>query len=212
MIPKIIHIVWVGDESKRPDNCIETWRKLNPGWNVRVWGNSELLGLPWLNKKHMGQMFQRELNGVGDLLRWEILYNIGGFAVDADSICLSPLPDWLTEHEVFACWENELVRPGLIAAGYVGARPNNPFIGQIVVDINAEESVIDRPAWVSVGPRRITDSWQKYRYNGLSILPSHYFIPEHPEAEPYKGEGHKFARQFWASTFNKYDTLHQMVF
>ena len=28
MIPKKLHFIWVGDEAKRPDNCIETWRTL----------------------------------------------------------------------------------------------------------------------------------------------------------------------------------------
>lgn len=32
MIPKLLHFIWVGDELKRPDNCIDTWRALNPDW------------------------------------------------------------------------------------------------------------------------------------------------------------------------------------
>ena len=36
MIPKKLHIIWVGDESKRPDNCIQTWIDKNPAWTVRA--------------------------------------------------------------------------------------------------------------------------------------------------------------------------------
>jgi hypothetical protein len=27
IIPKKLHMIWVGDEVKRPDSCIETWRR-----------------------------------------------------------------------------------------------------------------------------------------------------------------------------------------
>ena len=41
-IPKTLHITWVGDESRRPDNCIQTWADRNPGWTVKLWGNDDL--------------------------------------------------------------------------------------------------------------------------------------------------------------------------
>jgi hypothetical protein len=71
----------------------------------------------------MAAMLGRELNGVADMMRWEILHAAGGIVVDADSIALRPLDDHLLDCEAFACWENEIVRPGLIAAGYFGAEP-----------------------------------------------------------------------------------------
>jgi mannosyltransferase OCH1-like enzyme len=212
MIPKTIHIVWVGDESKRPDNCINTWIEKNPTWSVRIWGNAERTQLPWLNKNHMEEMAKYEWCGVADLMRWEILYNEGGFAVDADSICIKPLQDWLLEHEMFASWENEIARPGLIANGYVGARPKNRLVGQILLDINAEKTVVNRKAWLSTGPMRLTETWKRNQYQELSILPSHYFIPNHFERPEYAGSGHVFAKQFWGATSKNYDDLHLRIF
>jgi mannosyltransferase OCH1-like enzyme len=209
MIPKQLHIIWVGDESKRPDNCIRTWVERNPDWTVNVWGNADLRDYGWHNAAHMRQMAQRELNGVADMMRWEILYNEGGFVVDADSVCVRPLDDWLLEHEAFACWENELARPGLIAAGYVAGRANNPFFGQIVNDIRAEASVVNDMAWKTVGPQRLTNAFRQYAYSGLTVLPSHYFIPEHFSGVRYQGSGPVYAEQHWGSTRRSYDTLHQ---
>ena len=116
MIPKIFHFIWVGDESKRPDNCIQTWRDHHPDWEFRIWGNAELDSLAWLNRDHMAAMAEREWNGVADLMRWEILYANGGVLFDADSTCLKPLDDALLDCPAFACWESEIARPGLIAA------------------------------------------------------------------------------------------------
>lgn len=211
MIPRTLHIIWVGDESKRPDNCIATWRQHNPSWELRLWGNAELAGYGWANAPHMREMAPRELNGVADMMRWEILYHEGGFVVDADSICLRPLEDWLFEGEAMACWENELVRPGLIAAGYVASKPQNPFFGQMVLDLQARRSVVDRRAWETVGPLFLTESHRLQQYGGLTIWPSHFFIPNHFSGRDYGGGGAVFAGQAWGSTLGCYDELHKKV-
>lgn len=208
MIPKTLHVIWVGDQSRRPDNCIQTWVDRNPGWTVRLWDNDDLAEYGWINARHMRDMARRELNGVADLMRWEILYHEGGFLVDADSVCVRPLDDWLLEHEAFACWESEIARPGLIAAGYVATVPQNPFFGQIIQDIQAADTVIDDMAWKTVGPLRLTNAHRQHKYTGLSVLPSHYFIPEHFTGLRYEGAGLVYARQYWASTRRSYDTLH----
>ncbi|TAL19002.1 MAG: hypothetical protein EPO01_15405 [Aquabacterium sp.] len=208
MIPKILHVIWIGDESKRPDNCIQTWVDKNPEWTIKIWGNDDLTQTEWVNARHMREMSKKELNGVADMMRWEILYREGGVAVDADSICVRPLDDWLLEAEAFSCWENELVRSRLIACGVMGCHPENEFIGQIVLDINEEPFVTHDMAWKTVGPLRLTTSYYKYRYTGLTIYPSHFFIPDHYSGTHYEGRGIVYARQEWASTRRSYDTLH----
>ncbi len=209
MIPRTLHIIWVGDESRRPDNCIATWRQHNPDWTLRVWGNDELANYGWVNARHMRQMASRELNGVADLMRWEILYNEGGFVVDADSICVRPLEPWLFEGEACACWENELVRPGLIAAGAVASVPGNPFFGQMILDLQALTALDERPARECVGPQFLTDSVKRLGYSGLTIWPSHLFIPTHFSGQTYTGSGPVFATQEWAGTLNAYEQLHK---
>ncbi|KPF58472.1 mannosyltransferase [beta proteobacterium AAP51] len=212
MIPKTIHVIWVGDESKRPDNCISTWAQHNPGWQLKIWGNDLLADTDWVNTEHMRAMSERELNGVADMMRWEILYREGGFVVDADSVCIRPLDDDLLDRVAFACWENEIARPGLIAAGYVACSAGNPFIGQIILDIQREPSVVHDSAWKTVGPQRLTDAYRRYAYQDLDILPSHCFIPEHFTGISYKGAGTVYARQEWASTKRSYGALHLKAF
>jgi mannosyltransferase OCH1-like enzyme len=210
MIPKLIHFIWVGNEANRPDNCMDSWRALNPGWDFRIWGNSELSDLNWFNRSHMTAMYDRELNGVADMMRWEILYALGGIVVDADSIALRPLDDHLLDCEAFACWENEIVRPGLIAAGYFGAVAGNPFVERIVRDIAEEPSVTHDMAWKTVGPLRLTESYRKYRYSKLRIYPSHYFIPQHFSGTAYEGSDPVYAHQLWGSTRRAYDDIHKI--
>jgi mannosyltransferase OCH1-like enzyme len=208
MIPKKLHFIWVGDDSKRPDNCIDSWRRLNPSWEIIVWGNESLSEKAWINGRHMIEMSDHEYNGVADMMRWEIVYEQGGFVVDADSICVRPLDDSLLDCDAFTCWESEIARPGLLAAGYFASCPNNPFVGQIILDIHNEETVVDKMAWETVGPQRLTDSFRKYQYHGLRILPSHYFIPDHFSGVSYDGPGPVYAYQLWGSTMELYDRIH----
>lgn len=208
MIPKTFHFIWVGDESRRPDNCIDTWRRAHPGWQFRLWGNAELDGRAWFNGRHMAEMGARELNGVADMMRWEILLEHGGVVFDADSVCVRPLDDWLLDCEAFACWENEIARPGLIAAGYFGCEAGNSFVRRIVEDIAASPTVMDGMAWQTVGPQRLTDCYRKFAYTPLRIYPSHYFIPRHFTGAMYEGTDPVYAHQLWGSTLRGYETLH----
>jgi len=156
----------------------------------------------------MMAMRGRELNGVADMMRWEILHAHGGVVFDADSVCLRPLDDELLDCPAFACWENEIARPGLIAAGYFGCEAGNPFVGQIIEDIAALPTVTDAMAWQTVGPQRLTDSYRKHQYSPLRIYPSHYFIPQHFTGITYQGDGPVYAHQLWGSTLRTYDTIH----
>jgi mannosyltransferase OCH1-like enzyme len=212
VIPKVFHFIWVGDEGRRPNACFETWRRMNPGFDLRVWGNQELASYPWRTKKHMEAMWEtRQLFGVADLMRWEILLNEGGFALDADSIAIEPLPEWFFGCTAFACWENELISPGLIANGYFACRPGDRLASHIVATFERQSQLAKKfvwyklkyktvAAWKSVGPKALTTAFQELQYNELTVFPSHFFCPRHLTSETYRGEGPVFCDQLFASS------------
>ncbi len=199
MIPRIVHVVWVGDESRRPERCLESWRRLNPSYEVRVWGNQELMRTRWVNAAHIREMGKYNLAGVADMMRYEILYRHGGITVDADSECLRPLEDWLMEPTEWATWENEHLRPGLITNAFLGSVPESPFFGQLIASIHRRQTVVDANAWITTGPTPLTETWKAYQYP-LTIYPSHYFTPNHFSGLAYEGAGQVFARQLWSTT------------
>lgn len=199
MIPKIIHVVWIGDEKKRPEQCIDTWRKLNPTFEVKVWGNDDLRTRKWFLSSWIREMSRHELCGAADLMRYEILYREGGIALDADSYCVRPLEDWLLETREFSCWENEHAAPGLVAVGAMGAEKSSRFFRHVIRSFLHEEVKVTDRAWKITGPVRMTRVWSERRYP-LTIYPSHYFFPRHHTGLRYRGSGIVFADQFWAST------------
>lgn len=223
-IPRTLHFVWIGDETKRPDTCFETWRALNPDFELKVWGNDDYRDRPWRTKKHMEAMWRSgQIFGVADLMRWEILLDEGGFALDADSIALQSLPDWLFECTAFACWENELASPGLIANGYFACRPGDPMLSHMVSGFEAADQLATRyvwykfrhktvSAWKTVGPRAVTKAYHQMKYDALTILPSHFFCPRHISDWVYRGEGPVYCDQLFGSSGNDvYETLHELT-
>ena len=211
-IPRTLHFVWIGDNKLCPENCIKTWRDNHPDWTVKVWGNDDWEKGDWRNKHHMKQVAATgQLCGVADLLRWEILLNEGGIAIDADSVSMTPLPDWLLTCNLFACWENELERPGLISNGLVGAKPGNPVIAHLVEGLHQRKNIADRfiwyklkrkrlTAWKTTGPLAFTNAVRETDYNNITILPSHFSIPLHYSGRIYTGDGPVFCSQLYTGT------------
>jgi mannosyltransferase OCH1-like enzyme len=201
MIPRKLHAIWIGDESKRPSACIDSWRQAHPDWEFRLWGNDDLFGKQW----RLGEQMERipEINGVADMMRWELLYKHGGFFVDADSVCKRPIPDWMCEAEFVTCYANEHVTGQLLACSFMGARPENELVLETIANC-LEADVENLPAWQSVGPQALTNAWQSLKYPA-TVLPSHFFLPKHYSGVEYRGDL-VFADHHWGSTHQSYGT------
>ncbi|SRR5579883_1349602 len=95
-IPKKLHLIWIGDRYRRPDDCIVSWRDNHPGWQFKLWTDQDLLKTTWLTEPQIDAFrHARQWSAIADLMRYEILYREGGVYVDADSYSLRPLDDWL---------------------------------------------------------------------------------------------------------------------
>lgn len=219
-IPRKLHFIWVGDESLRPDTYIETWKRQHPDYELRVWGNQEWKELNWVNREHMERIsgLDRGLAGVADLMRWEILLNEGGFALDADSVCLQRLPDWIFQCDLFALWENEFARPGLVANGYVGARPGHDVIRSVVTGLNGIPDITrhfvwkklrykKRKVWQTTGPVPFTEAIFASSGKDITLLPSHFFLPLHHSGHVYTGSGPVYSCEFFAGTNSTYGEM-----
>jgi mannosyltransferase OCH1-like enzyme len=215
-IPKIIHQIWIGPK-KCPSKLIDTWREKHPpneGWVHFLWGNEDILKFKIQNLHHFNAI--EEWAGKADIWRYEILMRHGGFFADADSICLKKLDDFLFENESFACFENEIARPNLVANGYIGATENHALMRDLVVKLTKTPSVSQketgRMAWQNTGPLFFTQTIVEQQHP-IAIYPSHIFIPEHYSGKKYEGPGPVYCQQLWGSTIeysrnpNFYDQL-----
>ena len=211
MIPEKLHMIWVGDESKCPHKWIKTWRDNHPDWEFKLWGNKELNELDWRTKKQMEQFIAKgQWAGVADCMRYEILFEHGGIYVDADSASLKPMDDFLRHAELFAVYENEVHRPGLIANTYIGSVPGNPILKEMIELIASKRNInrlwtwkppfykISDP-WRTSGPQPFTRAINRNRQHA-TIWPSILFFPQHHLQQESRKQNISYADHYWGST------------
>lgn len=180
MIPKILHIVWVGDASRQPDQMIQTWIDRHPGWSVKVWTNEELVAGSWRLRKQLIQLGQTNCAALATAWKWEILLREGGFAVAADSVCVNQIPDDWLSHSMVAMWEQESLHPGLLCGSYIGCTLGHPLMVQMVEEVaRADYSAGTNPS-EATGAELLTSVFQSGNYTDVVMLPSHVFHPHYP--------------------------------
>tara|TARA_Y100000310_G_C20703501_1_gene832308 strand:+ start:1028 stop:2488 length:1461 start_codon:yes stop_codon:yes gene_type:complete len=200
-IPKILHQIWLGDR-KPPFDLINSWRDAHPDWAHIFW-DEQIVAKEFPDGLKNQKQFDAEktLWGKADILRYEILYAFGGVYLDADAKCLRPLTDDLLDNDSFACFENEKVREGVIANGYLGSVKGCSLMEILIDEIPSRDNEHGY-AFETVGPMLLTETVEKYAYAPMKVYPSWYFIPEHHTGEKYSGTFEPYAMQYWDSTKN----------
>lgn len=204
-IPKIIHQMWIGDRTP-PEQEMYSWKKSNPAWKYILW-NEEKLSQHFPNGLLNQEQYENmpELNGKCDIAKYEILHKFGGVFFDADSICLRPLDDELLDNDSFSCYENESLRGGLIASGFLGTTKKNDLMNELskrIHKLNVKKKWWESKtsAWKKVGPRFFTSVVNDLNYTDLKIYPSYYFIPKHYTGKQYTGPFKPYCDHLWGST------------
>lgn len=195
LIPKVIQQIWIGDR-RPPRELMASWADLNPAWEYKLWDNAA----KWENQALIDAI--PELHGKTDIMRYELLWREGGVYVDADSDCILPLEDFLLEPPAWASWENAAVRPGIVANGYLGARPHHPLFGALLDRCRAAAS--RQPVWKTIGSGLVSD---EVRYHSdVHLWPSTMWCPRHFTDASDSVPAPIFAQQYWGSTLG-YDTI-----
>jgi Glycosyltransferase sugar-binding region containing DXD motif len=191
-IPKIIHQVWIG-EHPPPRECLESWRALHPDWEHRLWTDGTAASLDGCDAANVCRiefplrnqhLFDATPNFSGkvNVLRYEILEQHGGVYVDADMLCLKPLPDDITSNRLVSVYEDELGSPGLINNCLLGAPAGSPILRELIADLHAKtaDDVSRIPSWRITGPQALTAILQPHLGRpDVTIYPSRYFVPIH---------------------------------
>lgn len=211
-IPKIIHQLWIGPKP-RPSKFMKTWQDKHPDFQYIMWNEDEIKkrGLKLECKNRVDEI--EEINGKADIIRWEILYHYGGLFLDADSICIEPFDQLINKGSPFAGYENENVRPGLVATGTMAFPKNHPLPLMAIQWIKQNEvsrAKTNRMAWINVGPGLLTRLLKTGNFKDVEILPSYYFLPKHATGIQYMGHSKVYAYQEWGSTKSNYDIMNSI--
>mgnify|MGYP003948622681 FL=1 len=211
-IPKIIHQIWIGP-NPCPINMMNTWKEKHPDFEYILWNEEEL------RKRNMEFKCQKRINeieewcGKADIMRLEILCKYGGIYIDADSICIEPINNLLINYKAFATYENEATRKGLVANGNMAFPKEHQLCKDMINHIyNNKVSNKDtgKRAWMNTGPLLLTNFLNNKTYEDFTILPSYYFLPQHPSGTNYNGHGKVYAYQEWGSTKMNYNIMNNI--
>ena len=212
-IPKILHQIWIGPKAA-PTNLMRTWKEKNPDFEYILWTETELINRNIQLECHTQIAAIPEINGKADIIRWEILWQIGGYFVDADSICIEPFDAFFDGRTGFATFENENNRRGLVATGTMGFQPRHPLCRDIIDWIKREENMTTiqtMRAWYSVGPALLTKFLDTGRYPDFTVYPSYCFLPIHFTGLEYTGHKKVYGYQEWGTAKQSYDTMNSVV-
>ncbi len=90
----MIHCVWLGGAPKPPVvlQCLESWRRMCPGWEIREWGDEALKGLG--NRYLREAVEHRKWAFAADYMRLKVLNDHGGFYLDTDLELLRPIDEF----------------------------------------------------------------------------------------------------------------------
>lgn len=213
-IPKVIHQIWIGDQRLRPAKLMQTWKDAHPDWEYRFWDDKAIADLKLLNKERYN--LAPEYAGKADIARYEILQRFGGWYIDADTVCLRPIPDALTSGGLVVMPEAE--GHPLLANSYIGAEPSSRYMTEMVRRIATTplDRVRGESAWKVTGPLLYTEVVRELEGDDLVRIPSHLFVPEHHSSPKLAREQtsdvealrstypKSFAYQFWGSTRKSY--------
>lgn len=180
-----------------------TWPAHHPDWKYKVWRDADILDRRWKNQRLVDEYASRgEWRGVADVVRYEILHEVGGFMPGADSECLRPCDELFTDprHFAYAVYENERVRPGLITPLYA-ALPHTQFAEALIWGLLYQTS---GEPWKHTGNRHMQKVYGARAWQTVKVWPSHYFNPEHYSGDVYNGPDKPYARQHWGSTKGAY--------
>lgn len=202
-IEKKITQIWIGPRPA-PLRWMNTWRDMHPDWEYSIFTDDMLKSRSWVNEKLISHYYNTgRYQGVSDLIRYELMWEQGGFWPEADMICLNNTEELFTSPAdyCYTCYENETHRPGNTQP-IMACNPENEFLLRLVTELNKLEPHDLHPepfrstgnAWLA----KMIPQWQPK----ITIWPSHYFIPNFylASVERYNGPDKVYADHVWGST------------
>lgn len=194
MIPRVIHRIWLGPDPlpEEHERYGETWRKHHPGWEMRLWTDSNLPDLRYRD------LFDRARNHAerADVLRQELLLRFGGVYVDTDVECRRCIEPLIEGTEAFAAWSHR----GRVGNAVLGAVPEHPAIRRILAEMH--DSVGRGSVVEATGPKLVTkvlaDSPDVTLFGSETFYP---YSPREPRPEDDAAFGDAYAVHHWAAAW-----------
>jgi mannosyltransferase OCH1-like enzyme len=184
MIPKIIHYCWFGGGNmpKLSANCIKSWRKYLPDYELRLW-NEESFDIncsEYANEAYKSKKYAF----VSDYVRLYALYNYGGIYMDTDVEVIRNIDQFLST-PAFSGFETKMhIHTGIMGSCQYGYWVKELLdyyndLHFILADgsLNTVSNAITISRIMYEGGFNFDNTLQNYK-GLITIYPSDYFCPK----------------------------------
>lgn len=163
-IPHILHYVWLGNNPE-PTAVIDTWKKHLPGdWEIKKWNETNLDLKSQNVPKILAIAYYARKYGIAvDPIRAQLLYDYGGFWIDADCLLTRDITPFC-QFDFIVSYESQK----WLNVGLVGTRKGSPIMKEVIdyyKNLRINPSVIyDAPQFVETigtGPMVLTRTLSK---------------------------------------------------
>jgi mannosyltransferase OCH1-like enzyme len=131
-IPRIIYQTFESFECcENMYNSIQSWKDLNVEYEHYYFDNKKII--EFIEKYFDKSVLNSYLTLIpgafkADLWRCCILYISGGVYIDADTVCLSPLRDYILVNDVFVVPRDDPMSKSYLWNGFIASTPKHPFL------------------------------------------------------------------------------------
>jgi mannosyltransferase OCH1-like enzyme len=193
-IPRIIHQIWSGIDEPLPKRFKilgATWKEYHPGWRYEFWDNERINNFILENYPQYMTLYNQLKYNIQrwDVIRYLILYKIGGVYVDFDYECIAPL-DNLLEKKI-CCFSSEPIEHAMSFGkgiyfnnALMSSVPKNLFMKLIIENIFNPAKEIkeysDKMIEVleTTGPFLLTHLYESYdKKEDIYIIPAELVSP-----------------------------------
>ncbi len=191
-IPNIIHQIYEGRDGTSPSKLLlklaETWRKLNPAFEYKLWDYKQIdIFLENFYPSFIKTYHEFKYNVQRwDAIRYLILFHYGGIYADLDYECLEPIKPLIKGGA--CCFGSEPAEHCLhfnknyvISNAFMAVMPKHPFFKKIIENVlivssNAKDKLIY--VLETTGPHMISKLFESYTdKGGITLLPSELISP-----------------------------------
>ena len=197
---KMTHI-WIGPKPA-PTKWMNTWKDMHPDWEYSVFTDKMLWDRKWKNQALIEEYYKRQkYAGAHDLIRYELIYERGGFWPAADSVCLERTDELFSSpaNYAYTVYENEKAKPGYCSP-ILAANVGNTVVGAIIDELHKlKPHQLSQHPYISTGNAFLSKFLPKF--DNVTIWPSYTLIPHwYGHKKRYDGPGKVYAEQYFGST------------
>ena len=203
LIPKILHQIWLGSPfPEKYKKWQASWLEHHPDWEYKLWTDENIKELTLQNQDKFDKA--TSWGTKTDILRFEILYQMGGLYVDTDFECFRSMDLF---HHCYSFYFSILPEPNFaLCNAFIASVPGHPVLKGLLDSVYVPKNNGWEAVSLSTGPLRTTPvfmnyvtnsddtSWMAFPCSYLFPVPvnppkpaSHYIKPETYAVHHYEG-------------------------